>query len=174
LLFRAKEISDVGALQGYHISGGCMFAPRSFVRTVPNDPYLYFNEEEQNLSLRMYTHGWDIYHVAGLPIYHLYNEKPVFKDGEESEDSDRRPLHWDQAAGATGKPKWHAQVRRAQRRMATLVWGDASKLGVYGLGKKRTLHDYAEMCGIDYPNRTIAQKAFDGPWDIPETPKTSA
>jgi Glycosyltransferase (GlcNAc) len=162
LSFKSKEIEGVGAVQGYHIAGGCMFAPRSFVRTVPNDPYLYFNEEEQNLSLRLYTHGWDIYHVAELPIYHLYNITPTITD------KDRRPLHWDPVDESGEKPKWKAQVRRAQQRMATLVWGDANKLGVYGLGKKRTLHDYAEMCGIDYPNRTILQKAFDGPWEIPE------
>jgi Glycosyltransferase (GlcNAc) len=165
LPFTSKQIEGVGAVQGYHIAGGCMFAPRGFVRTVPNDPYLYFNEEEQNLSLRLYTHGWDIYHVTGLPIYHLYNDKHVITDGDKG---DRRPLHWDPAANSAEKPKWQAQVRRAQRRMATLVWGDASKLGVYGLGEKRTLHDYAEMCGIDYPQRTISQKAFDGPWTVPE------
>ncbi len=156
-IFQTKKIMKIGAVQGYHISAGCLFAPGQFVQSVPYDPFLYFGEEEQSISLRLYTQGWDIYHVAGIPVYHLYNQV----------GAPARPLHWAVAEGATEKPKWWGQIRRAQKRIATLVWGDSSQLGVYGLGRQRSLQDYAEMCGIDYPGRTIAQKAFDGPWDVP-------
>jgi hypothetical protein len=61
LLFKSKKLVNVGAVQGYHVSAGCLFAPGKFVQQIPYDPYLYFNEEEQNLALRLYTHGWDIY-----------------------------------------------------------------------------------------------------------------
>jgi Glycosyltransferase (GlcNAc) len=159
-IFKAIKIPNVGALQGYHISAGCLFAPGRVVFSIPYDPYLYFNEEEQNISLRLYTHGWDIYHVAGVPIYHLYNPEP------EKVVVDRRPLHWDTTAEPGEKPPWWSQVRRARKRMATLVWGNSKQLGVYGLGRERSLQDYAEMCGIDYPHRTITQKAFDGPWEL--------
>jgi hypothetical protein len=159
-MFKAKRLPDVGAVQGYHISAGCLFAPGPMVYSVPYDPFLYFNEEEQNISLRLYTHGWDIYHVAGTPVFHLYNVAP------EKTVVDRRPLHWDTTAEPGGKPRWWSQVRRARKRMATLLWGDAAQLGAYGLGRERSLQDYADMCGIDYPARTISQKAFDGPWSL--------
>jgi Glycosyltransferase (GlcNAc) len=162
LIFKAKKIPGVGAVQGYHISAGCLFAPGTIVSTVPYDPFLYFNEEEQNISLRLYTHGWDIYHVAGLPVYHLYNEVP------EKTGMDRRPLHWDALAAPGEKPTWWSQVRRAQRRMATLLWKDSHQLGIYGLGRERSLLDYAQMCGVDYPNRHLALKAYDGPWEMPD------
>jgi hypothetical protein len=29
------------------------------------------------------------------------------------------------------------------------------------------LQDYAQMCGVDYANRSIAPKAFEGPWELP-------
>jgi Glycosyltransferase (GlcNAc) len=161
LTFKAKKISGVGAVQGYHISAGCLFAPGAVVYSVPYDPFLYFNEEEQNISLRLYTQGWDIYHVAGIPVYHLYNTDPGHSG------TDRRPLHWDAAAQPHEKPEWWSQVRRAQRRLAILLWRDPSKLGVYGLGKERSLIDYAQMCGIDYPNRVVSSRAYDGPWDTP-------
>lgn len=154
--FQRKTIVNVGAVQGYHISAGCLFAQGQFVQSVPYDPFLYFGEEEQSISLRLYTKGWDIYHVTGIPIYHLYNQ-----DG-----APQRPLHWAPVEGLTEKPKWWRQIRRAQKRIAMLVWGDSSQLGVYGLGRQRSLQDYAEMCGIDYPARTISQKAFDGPWEL--------
>ncbi len=159
--FKSKQIMGVGAVQGYHIAGGCLFAPGEFVRWIPNDPFLYFSEEEQNIALRLYTRGWDIYHVAGLPLYHLYNVEP------EKTGTARRPLHWDVVADAAEKPKWWAQDRRAKKRLSTLVWGDSRKLGIYGLGTKRSLAEYAQMCGVDYAARTLSPKAFEGPWVVP-------
>jgi hypothetical protein len=160
LSFRTKKIMDVGAVQGYHVSAGCLFAPGKFVACVPYDPFLYFGEEEQNISLRLYTHGWDIYHVPGIPVYHLYNEPP-----EKSGVQERRPLHWDPVENSE-KPVWWSLVDRAKRRISTLLWGDSAELGQYGLGDKRSLQAYALMCGIDYPNRSIAQKATEGPWSL--------
>jgi hypothetical protein len=164
LLFRTKKISNVGAVHGYHVSAGCLFAPGKFVQQIPYDPYLYFNEEEQNLALRLYTHGWDIYHVQGIPIYHLYNMEP------EKMGVDNRRLHWqDSTDQRAEKPTWWAQVERAKARMVTLLWGDSTQLGKFGLGTERSLQDYAKMCGIDYPNRSIAQMAYNGPWELART-----
>ncbi len=159
--FKTRTLHGVGAVEGFHVAGGCLFAPGDYVRAVPVDPFLYFNEEEQNIALRLYTNGWDIYHVAGLPIYHLYTAAP------EVTGTARRPLHWDIDANAKEDPKWWALDRRAKKRLATLVWGDSTELGAYGLGTERSLGDYADMCGIDYPARKIHQKAIDGPWQVP-------
>ena len=161
--FKTKQIGGVGAVQGYHIAGGCLFAPGEFVRWIPNDPFLYFSEEEQNIALRLYTRGWDIYHVAGMPIYHLYNAEP------ETTGTERRPLHWDVETDTSVKPRWWAQDKRAKKRLSTLVWGDSSKLGIYGLGRKRSLAEYAQMCGIDYAARVLRPMAFDGPWEVPSS-----
>lgn len=162
LIFKNKKITHAGAVHGYHISAGCLFAPGKFVQHIPYDPYLYFNEEEQNIALRLYTHGWDIYHVRGVPIYHLYNMEP------EKMGTDSRRLHWhDSTDQHVEKPSWWAQVERAKARMVALLWGNSQTLGRYGLGSVRSLQDYAQMCGIDYPARSTAQKAFDGPWEMP-------
>jgi Glycosyltransferase (GlcNAc) len=169
LIFKNKKISNIGAVHGFHISAGCLFAPGKFVQHIPYDPYLYFNEEEQNIALRLYTHGWDIYHVHGVPIYHLYNMEP------EKMGIDSRRLHWhDSSDLQVEKPAWWAQVERAKARMVTLLWGNSQELGRYGLGSQRSLQDYALMCGIDYPGRNIAPKAFEGPWDLPSEVMTQA
>jgi hypothetical protein len=169
LIFKNKKITNAGAVHGYHISAGCLFAPGSFVQHIPYDPYLYFNEEEQNIALRLYTHGWDIYHMYGIPIYHLYNMEP------EKMGGDSRRLHWhDSTDQQVEKPAWWAQVERAKARMVTLLWGNSQELGRYGLGTVRSLQDYAQMCGVDYPNHAIAQKAFDGPWELPSTAMSEA
>ena len=160
LFFTAHELTGAEAVEGLHVAGGCLFAPGDYVQQIPADPYLYFSEEEQNLSLRLYTRGWSIFHVRGMPIYHLYNR----------EDSGvERELHWDrkEAQQAVKKPRWVSFNRRSKRRLANLLWGDSSELGIYGLGKERTLQDYARETGIDYPHRVIEPRAFTGPWNLP-------
>lgn len=161
LSFAAKSLEGPAAVEGFHVAAGCLFAPGDFVQAIPYDPYLYFIGEEQSVSLRLYTHGWSIYHVRGMPIYHLYNTKD---SGVE------RTLHWDKEKGKapakTKKPDWISLDRRSKKRLTTLLWGDSTELGVYGLGRARSLQDYAVETGIDYPNGTIEPRAYEGPWSI--------
>ena len=35
---------------------------------------MYFHGEEQSLTLRSFTKGWDIYHPKWIPLYHLYKK----------------------------------------------------------------------------------------------------
>ncbi len=160
LRFRGLDLYGMAAAEGYLIAGGCIFASADYVHKLPWDPFLYFNEEEASAAIRLYTHGWTIYHAMGMPIFHLYSAH----DG-----AIKRPMHWDKKEGAPEDatvPLWSRLINRARRRMNVLVSEDSSSLGVYGLGTKRTLQDYAEQCGIDYLNRTLAPKAFSGPWPL--------
>ena len=49
---------------------------------VPTDPMGYQDEEEATLSLRLFTHGWDVYAPTAVYVWHLYND-----------DGAQRPLH---------------------------------------------------------------------------------
>jgi len=56
----------------------------------------------------------------------------------------------------------HSLTAASNQRLAALLWGgdDArTALGVYGLGKQRTLADYAAFSGIDYAARRIDASA---------------
>ena len=44
------------------LSAGFLFAPGTFVREVPYDPELYFLGEEAAMTLRAFTHGYDLFH----------------------------------------------------------------------------------------------------------------
>jgi len=144
--FEAHPAASPVPLPGFHVGAGCLFAPGTFVQTFPYDPYLYFHGEEQALSLRLFTHGWDIFHMPALPIYHLYNT------GEGS-----RPLHWDASHDERRGQRWWSLEQRSRNRLAALVAGEP--LGVYGLGTVRSVADYAAFSGIDYAARTIDPKA---------------
>lgn len=148
LPFHAVPMESAQALPAFHVGAGCLFAPGRITQHVPYDPWLYFHGEEQALALRLYTRGWDLFHMPALPVCHLYN------DG----DAPPRPLHWDEAQEAGRDHGWWDLEQRARARLAALVEG--ADLGVYGLGCERSLADFAAFSGIDYANRSIAPRAF--------------
>ena len=55
---QSKEI-----YRGFLISAGFMFAESRLIEDVPYDPHLYFEGEETTLSLRLFTNGYDVFHI---------------------------------------------------------------------------------------------------------------
>lgn len=144
--FHAVPTAALSALPGCHIGAGCLFAPTGLLQEVPLDPWLYFHGEEQNLAVRAWTHGWDIWHPPDFPVYHLYGRR---------ED---RPLHWDEQEDRERPVKWWQLHQQAEQRMASLLF-ERRDLGAYGLGTARTLEAFAATFGIDYAGRVLRKAA---------------
>ncbi len=106
------------------------------------------------MAARAYTHGWDIFHVPALPIYHLYDT-----GGSEAP----RPKHWTEGHDKQRPVRWWVLEERSKARVSALLC-EGKNLGVYGLGTQRTLADYARFCGIDYASKTLTEQARQGPW----------
>lgn len=154
LPFHPQFIDETKPVMGYHLAAGCIFAPGNFVYEVPYDPFIYFHGEEPLLALRAYTHGWDLFHVPKLPVYHYYDTGPNIEI--------KRARHWAEEEDAERPVRWWDLNTRASQRMADIVNG--KDLGVYGLGRVRTIEDYAQFSGVDYKNRVVHPKAYVGPW----------
>jgi hypothetical protein len=133
-------------LPGGRISAGCVFGPSELFRQVLVDPILYFQGEEHNFSVRAFTHGWDLFFVAGQPIFHLYNDNKC---------SVREP-HWNEGDDSQRKKRWWDYNKQSNDRLKAL-FVDGVNFGAYGLGTVRTLQDYADQFGIDYPNMTVRE-----------------
>jgi hypothetical protein len=134
-----------------HVAAGCLFAPGRVVQELPYDPALFFHGEEQAFALRAWTRGWDIFHIPGMPMYHLYTAP-----GEHP-----RPLHWTPAHDAQRRERSTQLVARANARLRALLW-EGADLGAYGLGCERSLAEYAAFSGIDYAQRRIGAAARKG------------
>ena len=131
-------------LPGIHLAGGFFLTLGQFINEVPYDPMVYFLGEEQSMSVRAFTHGWDIYHPTVMPIYHLYR-----KPGEVSANQ-----HWN-AEFARMRTRSLADFQaRSNARLRALFY-EGEPLGPFGFGHVRSLSDYARFSGIDYEARTI-------------------
>lgn len=150
LPFEAHPVERDEAMPGFHVAAGCLFAPGTIVQEFPYDPWYYFHGEEQALAARLYTHGWDIFHMPGLPVYHLYNTP--------DSGGPTRPVHWDETHDRERDRSWWEFEQRSRARLDALLSG--APMGAYGLGTARSMAQYAEFSGIDFATRTLASRAF--------------
>ena len=139
---RAQNISLIPARL---LSGHFIFTSGKFCRECIYDPNLYFRGEEITLSARAYTHGYDMYHPTYSIIWHEYLRKEQNK-------------HWEDHKHTHGF-EIEAEDRnvRSKERQRKLFGMDTSNLDFrhYGLGNKRTLHEYELYCGVDFQNRRV-------------------
>ncbi len=135
---------------GMFIAGGFIFASRQFYLEVPYDPYLYFNGEEVSLSVRAWTHGWDIFHPHKIVFYHYYTRSESKK-------------HWETDS------EWYrleTQSRERIRQLFRLDLSHSHNLEIYDLGQKRSLEEYEIFSGVNFRQQEISATAKKG---LPQT-----
>jgi Glycosyltransferase (GlcNAc) len=126
-------------LRARFLSAGFLFAPGAFVREVPYDPELYFLGEEAAMTLRAFTHGYDLFHPPETIVWHDYGRKEGIK-------------HWDDhtEANKTGS-EWSRRDLQSKDKIAKLISGEP--LDAFGLGSVRTIAQYEEYAGLSFPLR---------------------
>ena len=67
-------------------------------------------------------------------------------------------MHWDESQQAGRDQTWWEHEQRSRNRLAALLAG--APLGAYGLGRERTMADYAAFSGIDFAARTLSPRAY--------------
>lgn len=145
LPFEAFPSGKEEPVLGFQIAAGFIFTRGTFVEEVPYDPQLYFHGEEQNLAVRAFTRGWDIWHPNGPPLFHQY------KDHAKRSYA----VHWSVEHDRERSVRWEQLERMSKARMRQLLF-DKSQRGVCGLGNIRTLADFSALSGIDYLSRRVA------------------
>jgi len=141
-----------------HVAAGFIFGLGKFIKDVPYDPEFYFEGEETGLAIRLYTHGYNLYHPHKLVLWHYYGRKD-------------QPKHW------SDHTKWgDLQIVAKERLNCLLQRNQKFYLGKYGLGTVRTLEDFQNYSGIDYKRCVLHLDTKDGkepPVDLSDSYKWS-
>lgn len=138
------------------VSGHYFFTSGQHCVEYKYDPDLYFAGDEIALSARSYTMGYDLYHPHINVVWHHYGRND-------------RPKHW---GDHTDKNKdigliektWKERDDLSKQRIRQLLGEEdyGIDLGIYGLGKNRSIADYEKYAGFDFKNRRILSKAING------------
>jgi len=131
------------ARRGVFVAAGFIFGPGKIIADVPYDPEFYFTGEEIALTVRYFTHGYNIYHPHRLILHHYYSRP-------------NDPKHWGD------NQKWGEYDREAHRRLDGLLGFIELDLGKFGLGNARTLEDFKNYSGIDYDKKVVHEKTEKG------------
>lgn len=135
-------ISDM-PYQTPYIAAGFIFANSSFLYEIPFDPYLpnLFVGEEILLSIRFWTHGWDIYSPNTNIVFHKYTRKdePHVWDDNKFDDRDA-----------------FAKVKNIIKLSKDPIPETLNKqLEYYSLGNARPIEDYYKFAKIDIENKKV-------------------
>lgn len=128
------------------LSGAFVFTFGKWNEEVRQDPEHIYTGEEFALTLRSYTHGYDLFNPSRIVVWHRCHPTPNRKFLNDKPDDVVRKKH-----------------EIAVGRLRTLLKGDPEgTLGRYGLGKQRTLEDFARFSGLDCGTYTIHPDAANG------------
>jgi len=115
-----------------------LFTHGRWIEEVPEDPAMINAGHEGPLSVRTYTHGYDIYLPDSIQVWHLdYGNYP---NGYRHKVWEAKSAEWQDERTAL-------MIRRLQ----TLVYGqgDVASLGRYGPGRERTVAQWGGEAGLD-------------------------
>ena len=57
------------------LAAGNMFTYAEAHKVVIHDPDMYFYGDEMPMSIRLFTHGWNVYNPGECYVYHQYERK---------------------------------------------------------------------------------------------------
>jgi glycosyltransferase involved in cell wall biosynthesis len=133
------------------LSGHFCFGPNKWAKEIKHDPDIYFSGEELNLTVRSYTHGYDLFHPHRVVIWHATMREE--RAGKLVWDDEHR----------RGSSRWWKQqnVGRAKIRQLLRTENNGFDLTGYDLGTVRTLEDYEKYAGICFKERALQRWTSD-------------
>jgi len=142
------------------LSGHFCFARTEWAREIKHDPDIYFSGEEINLTVRSYTHGYDMFHPHKLVVWH-----------STMREERSGMLKWDDDA-KRGVDWWNKQnTARAKIRQLFKVEDNGFDLTGYDLGTTRTIEDYEVYAGVNFKEKSVQKYTIDNGY--PTTPQDS-
>ena len=141
---------------GIGLSAGCLFGPSSIFDRIPYDPHIYFFGEEQDLAIRMYTHGIDLYAPSKMCFYHLYandvkDKKVHWEDHRHSAEIRRKVT-----VGGTDRVMYKLGLNHNVDDVALM------DIGKYSLGRVRSIEKWQAVAGVNLAEKRLTDTALTG------------
>lgn len=147
-----KEVNEKqNLIRARLLSGHFMFSSSLFIKECMYDPNFYFRGEELSLSARAYTNGYDFFHPTYSIVWHEYLREKSNK-------------HWlDHIKNNGFIVEGEERNKISKKRQRKLFGIDSNDIDFkqYGLGNKRSLHDYELYVGLDFKNMRVHKSAYD-------------
>jgi hypothetical protein len=127
------------------------FARSEWAHTIKHDPDIYFSGEEINLTVRSYTHGYDMFHPHKIVIWHSTMREE--RSGMLKWDDDSK-LGID----------WNNKQEYARKKIRCLLRTEEDPnidLTGYDLGTERTLRDYEKYAGFNFKKKAVQKYTLD-------------
>ena len=121
------------------------FTLGQFSTEVQHDPEFYFHGEEISITVRAYTHGYDLFHPHKVLIWHEYTRKGRTKQLDDDKDWYLR------------NTACHVKNRQLLGVDGEIYDGDYSEW----FGTERTIRDYEKYAGLIFETRGIQQETID-------------
>lgn len=149
----AEDISK--PILARHISGALLFTHGEWVNKVPYDPELYFTGEENALTIRSYTNGYNIYNPNKIICWHL---KYLFPN---------RKRHWNTFETSITQKFESNSYQRYKNIVCSENGG--KEYGIYGIGNERSIEEWEIYSGISYVKKLAHPDAYKGITPNPNT-----
>ena len=118
------------------------FTLGEFTKEVQHNPEFYFHGEEISITVRAFTHGYDLFHPHRVVVWHEYT-----REG--------RTKQWDD------DKEWYIKNENSHLLNRKLFGMDGEKQeghnGKYGMGNVRTLRDYEKYSGLYFEKRSVQE-----------------
>jgi glycosyltransferase involved in cell wall biosynthesis len=132
------------------------FARAEWAREIKHDPDIYFSGEEINLTVRSYTHGYDMFHPHRIVIWH-----------STMREERSGMLKWDDDA-KQGVDWWNKQEYARKKIRCLFRAEEGIDLTGYDLGTVRTIEDYEAYAGVNFKTKSVQKYTIENGY--PPTP----
>jgi hypothetical protein len=151
-LFKSGTIPNSGRIKfpykGCFISAGFLFTIGKVCEEVPYNKDIYFSGEEILHSLRLFTHGYRIFHPHKWVTWHLYTRPNSEK-------------HWDDFMNDGELNEKYKEMRSVSLDiLKQTLSGNKKYAGL--LGKANSLEDFENFCGIKLKERVLHPRMMAG------------
>jgi hypothetical protein len=143
------------------ISGNFIFTSGEWTDVVRQDPDYYYFGEKFALTVRSFTHGYDLFLPDETIAWHMCHPAGQLR------------RHWGRG-DRVGEEKNSVAFDRLRRLIFSDDDGEQQSLGRYGLGSVRNRSDYERFAGMDLRNKRAHPDVYTGSCPDPVTIKSDA